>query len=138
MLPSLADAPFHCPPDVVIDLPYPPSVNRLWRNSGADATSRVYLSPSYVKWKQAADILLLSTKGWRNKKIAGSFVADIVLCPPQKGMRGDIDNRIKAVLDFLQRIEVVANDKHCQRVSAEWVDAARAPTGCRVTVRACA
>ena len=135
-LPSMADAPFHCPPDqVVIDLPYPPSVNRLWRSTAAEK-NRVYLSPSYVKWKGAADALLLGSRGWRAKKITGAFHIDISLCPTSQGHpRGDLDNRIKAVLDYLQRIEIIANDKNCQRLLAEWVDLARAPHGCRVTLR---
>lgn len=133
-IPSMADAPFHCPPDVVVDLPYPPSVNRLWRSTAAEK-NRVYLSPSYVKWKEAADVLLLGAKGWRSKKIAGAFGIEIALCPTAQGHpRGDLDNRIKAVLDYLQRVEIIANDKNCQRLVAEWVVRERAPHGCRVTV----
>lgn len=137
-MPSLADAPFHCPPDVVLDLPYPPSVNRLWRSTAAEK-NRVYLSPSYVKWKDAADALLMGTRGWRSGKIKGAFSVEIALCPTSQGHpRGDLDNRIKAVLDYLQRVEVIANDKFCERLLAEWVEQPRAPTGCRVTVRPCA
>jgi Holliday junction resolvase RusA-like endonuclease len=137
-LPSYADPPFHCPPDVVVDLPFPPSVNRLWRATAEHGDASVYLSPIYVKWKDAADALLLSTKGWRRKTIAGAFHIDIALCPPKGQKRGDIDNRVKAVLDYLQRVEVVTNDKNCHRLLVEWVEQASAPTGCRVTVRACA
>lgn len=136
-MPSFSDAPFHVAPDVVIDLPFPPSVNRLWR-SGGDGASRVFLSKSYVKWKDAADVLLLSSKGWRGKKICGAFSAEIAISPPKGQARGDLDNRIKAVCDFLQRVEIIENDKHCQRLLIEWVDISRAPTGCRVVVRACA
>jgi Holliday junction resolvase RusA-like endonuclease len=137
-VPSMADAPFHCPPDVVLDLPYPPSVNRLWRSTAAEK-NRVYLSPSYVKWKEAADALLMATRGWQIKTITGAFHLEIGLCPTSQGHpRGDLDNRIKAILDYLQRVEIIANDKNCHRLLAEWVDLRRAPHGCRVTVRACA
>lgn len=137
-LPSYSDAPFHCPADIVIDLPYPPSVNRLWRSTAAEK-NRVYLSPAYVKWKDAADVLLLGAKGWRAQKITGAFHIEIALCPTAQGHpRGDLDNRIKAVLDYLQRVEIIHNDKHCQRLLAEWVDRAGAPNGCRVKVRPCA
>jgi crossover junction endodeoxyribonuclease RusA len=135
-LPSMADAPFHCPPELVVDLPYPPSVNRLWRSTAAEK-NRVYLSPSYVKWKGAADALLFADRNWHRKgKITGAFHIDISLCPTSQGHpRGDLDNRIKAVLDYLQRVEIIANDKNCQRLLAEWVDLSRAPHGCRVALR---
>ena len=126
------------PAEIVLDLPYPPSVNRLWRSSGVDGTGRVYLSPSYVKWKAAADVMLMSTRGWTLRRLRGHFIAELDLCPPKGHQRGDIDNRIKAVLDYLQRVEVIANDKHCQRIVAQWVEPEHAPRGARVTVRPCA
>lgn len=128
--------PFALPGEIVIDLPYPPSVNRLWRSSSTDGTSRVYLSPSYIKWKKAADAL--ATGKLTAKPVCGAFEADIVVCAPDKGARGDIDNRIKAVLDWTQRVGVVLDDKHCRRLTIEWVERFRAPYGCRITVRACA
>lgn len=136
-LPSCADAPFHCPPDVVLDLPYPPSVNKLWRSTAAISSHRVYLAPSYVKWKAHADALLMSVRGFSTRRVTGHFSIDIDLCPPAKHPRGDLDNRIKAVLDFLQRSLVIQNDKDCQRLVAQWVPQERAPHGCRVTVRPC-
>jgi Holliday junction resolvase RusA-like endonuclease len=143
-LTSYSDPPFACPPDpvigggIIIDLPYPPSVNRLWRSTAAEK-NRVYLSPAYTKWKDAADVLLLTTKGWRGKTVTGAFHIEIALCPTAQGHpRGDLDNRIKAVLDYLQRVEIIVNDKHCQRLLAQWVDRASAPSGCRVKVESCA
>lgn len=140
--PNMADTsapPFALPSGIVIDLPFPPSVNRLWRSSNKDGRSQVYLSPSYVKWKKAADLLMMTGgRGWRSAKIPGHFAAEIMLCPTKGRTRGDIDNRVKAVLDYAQRAEIVADDKHCQRLLVEWVDAAMAPHGCRLTLRACA
>jgi len=121
--------------DIVLDLPYPPSVNRLWRSSAKDGTGKVYLSPSYVKWKASADVMLMAHRGWTMKRITGFFSADIALCPPKGQQRGDIDNRIKALLDFLQRTTVIVNDKHCQLVCAYWVEREMAPEGARVTVK---
>ena len=120
---------------LIIDLPYPPSVNKIWRSASALSQKRVYLAPSYLHWKKHADALLMSTRGWMVRKIAGPFSIDIDLCPPPKQQRGDLDNRIKAVLDFLQRCTVISNDRHCQRLVAQWVEKSAAPQGCRVTLR---
>jgi Holliday junction resolvase RusA-like endonuclease len=120
----------------VIDLPYPPSVNKLWRATSAISSKRVYLAPSYVTWKAEADALLMATRGWTNRRVMGPFSINIDLCAPPKHPRGDLDNRIKAVLDFLQRVSLIHNDKDCQRLVAQWVPIERAPHGCRVTLRA--
>ena len=121
---------------IIIDLPYPPSVNKLWKHSGALAKNKVYLAPSYVKWKSSADVLLMATRGWTMHRITGPFSIDIDLCCPTKYPRGDLDNRIKATLDYLQRATVIHNDKDCQRLVVQWVSQDRAPHGCRVTLSA--
>lgn len=121
---------------IVVDLPYPPSVNKLWRSTAAISKQRVYLAPSYALWKTAADALLMSERGWTKKRLSGLFEIKIDLCNPAKHPRGDLDNRIKAVLDYLQRVEVIRNDKDCQRLVAQWVPQEGAPHGCRVTLRA--
>lgn len=130
-LPSFADAPFHVPVDIIIDLPTPPSVNRIWRANRA-GKNKVSISPEYKSWIRSADALALSTGQFRGlKTIVGPFEARIVF----KRVPGDLDNRVKGVLDWLQSRSVVVNDKYCERLTLEWGDA---PTGCRVTVRACA
>jgi Holliday junction resolvase RusA-like endonuclease len=63
------------------------------------------------------------------KRIEGPFTAHITL---SQKVRGDIDNRIKGLLDFLQSREIIRNDSDCQRVTAEWGEA---EAGCRLTLR---
>lgn len=128
---NTASPPFALPGEFVIDLPFPPSVNRLWRSSNKDGRSQVYLSPSYVKWKKAADAMP-RPPGF----VCGRFEAEIAVCPTKGNPRGDLDNRIKAVLDWSQRVGIIEDDKHCQRLIVEWVDAVRAPAGCRLVLRA--
>jgi Holliday junction resolvase RusA-like endonuclease len=122
------------PHDLVFDLPYPPSVNRIWRASPR-AGKNVHLAPSYKAWRDEAGKMLMTTRGWTLHKVNGLFSLDLALCPPKGHPRGDLDNRIKAVLDFLQLSTVIANDKHCQLICAYWVDAAMAPHGARATVK---
>jgi crossover junction endodeoxyribonuclease RusA len=134
-MPSYADAPFHAPVDdlligaIMIDLPMPPSVNRIWRATRA-GPNKVSLSPEYKAWKKHADGLALSMCQFRGlKTIVGPFEAKIVL----QRQRGDIDNRSKGVLDWLQSRGVIADDKYCERLVLEWGEA---PHGCRVFVKA--
>lgn len=114
---------------IIIDLPTPPSVNRIWRANKA-GSNKVSKSKEYVSWLRSADALALSTGQFRGlKTIIGPFEAHIVI----KRIRGDLDNRAKGVLDWLQSRAVIADDKFCEKLTMEWGDA---PTGTRVTLRA--
>ena len=131
-LPSLADAPFHCPPEnwvggIIIDLPMPPSVNRIWRANKA-GPKKVSISKEYANWKKHADALSLQLAQFRGlKTIVGKFAVNITV----RRVAGDLDNRIKGILDYLQSRAVVVDDKYCEKITIQWGDA---PHGCRVTI----
>lgn len=127
--PSMADAPFHCPPDpvvggIIIDLPPPISVNRLWRKT----KTGVIKSLDYKHWIKRADDMLLEFGQLKGvKPIVGQFTALIVVKPSNL----DLDNNSKCVLDYLQSRNFIVNDSLCRRLVIEW---GHAPTGCRVTI----
>ena len=125
---SMVDRPFGCPIDLMIDLPWPPSVNRIWRSQKA-GKRRVYLAPEYASWKKAADILAISLGQVKHfKRINGGFEAHIIL----QRRRGDIDNRVKAILDWAQSRELILDDSNCERLL---VERGEAPHGARLILR---
>lgn len=112
--------------DIVLDLPPPISVNRIWRKTKAG----VIKSAAYESWIRRADTMLLELRQIKGvKPIVGKFDALIVV----KRSNLDLDNNSKCVLDFLQNRNFIVNDKFCEELILRWGDA---PTGCRVTVRA--
>lgn len=114
--------------DIEVHLPMPPSVNRIWRANKA-GSKRVSTSQEYRNWRAHADILAISMRALHGvKKIQGPFEAHIVI----KRGRGDLDNRIKGVLDWAQSRELVRNDSDCQKLLVEYGDA---PHGCKLTLR---
>lgn len=124
------DIPFLLPTGNVltVDLPLPISVNRIWRANKA-GKKRVSISPEYANWKRHADMLVMSMGALRGvRRIHGKFEARIVI----QRTPGDLDNRIKGVLDWAQSRELIDDDKFCERITAEWGEA---PTGCRLTLR---
>lgn len=125
-----SDVPFLPPPDIEVHLPMPPSVNRIWRaNKAGVGIKRVSISPEYRQWRNAADRLAIALGSCRGvKKIIGKFEAIIVL----QRTRGDLDNRVKGLLDWAQSRELVADDKNCERLTVEWGEA---PYGCRLILR---
>ena len=126
---NTADRPFGLPVgsvEIVIDLPFPPSTNRIWRVRG----QRVHRSAEYVQWCEAADMRVMAAKQYPKIKINGPFSADIALKPHRLGL--DLDNRLKAVLDWAQSRSIIENDKHCRRLTAEWSEQV---AECRLTLR---
>jgi Holliday junction resolvase RusA-like endonuclease len=113
------------PVEIVIDLPAPPSVNRLWRSG----RRRVFRSRAYTDWIRLADAELMARRQMPKKRIDGPFAAHITL---SQKVRGDVDNRIKGLLDFLQSREIIRNDSDCQRLT---VERGEAEAGCRLTLR---
>ena len=95
-------------------LPFPPSANRLWRS----VRGRVVLDKHYKDWKKAAANAVIITQNIRQQPVLGIHQLELRLA---QGKRGDADNRIKAVLDFLaQELKFIENDKLCRRASVEW------------------
>lgn len=114
------------PSQVVLDLPPPVSVNRIWRKTKAG----VIKSKNYERWIKRADAMLLELAQLRGAKtIAVKFTAMIVV----KRSNLDLDNNAKCVLDYLQSRRFILNDNLCEELTLCWGDA---PTGCRVTVKA--
>jgi Holliday junction resolvase RusA-like endonuclease len=108
---------------LTLDLYLPPSVNQIWRHG----RGRVWRDPSYMDWIKRCDRLLTGVK---LITIAGWFTVHIGLY----GRASDGDNRIKALLDYLERINVVSDDKFCIGGTWSWVPEGQAPRGCRVAV----
>jgi Holliday junction resolvase RusA-like endonuclease len=110
---------------LIFDLPRPPSVNRMtWRLGNK--------SPKVQRWIRAADHHLMSNPArWRNlqaKAIRGPFTAVITWDEEDFG-HTDCDNPIKALLDYLQRIRLIENDRLCRVLMVTFGDA---PVGCQV------
>jgi crossover junction endodeoxyribonuclease RusA len=106
------------PTSIEFWLPFPPTVNRIWHYSRA--AGKVYLSPDYKRWIKMSDVAA-SEQSLGRSPVLGLFSATIRLSTAFK-RNGDIDNRIKTVLDWCQRAQCIVNDKMCESVSASWDD----------------
>jgi len=107
---------------MVIDIPVPPSTNKLFVN--VPGRGRVK-SSEYRKWRDTAG---RSIQSQPHAKVPGRVSITIEV---RRG-RGDIDNKVKAVLDLLVLHRLIDDDKHVESVTARWSDV----DSCRVTVEA--
>lgn len=127
--PDVSAPPFLPAPDIVLDVPLPPSVNRTRRIDPAAAGE-------VERWKKSADMLLMAAGQYRAAKKAAfdRFEITIIL---NEDCRLDLDNPVKAAIDYLRRIEVIPNDdkRHLRKLTVVWGEA---PEGCRLVLRGAA
>ena len=119
---SAVDA-LHIP--VVLDLPVPPSVNRARKiNWGKDGYRAVR------GWHEKADALLLAVK----YRPLFFEVFELHITMHERKRAPDLDNILKVLIDYLKRIEAIADDApaNMRRLVVEWGEA---PEGVRVHVR---
>jgi Holliday junction resolvase RusA-like endonuclease len=131
------DRPFAPPLECVMDLPFPPSTNKIWapRKGGGGQLMR---SGKYSSWLKKADKVVVVNGSWRHRvRMPGRFTA-LILLDQQKRARSDCDNRIKGVLDWAQKVDLIKNDQLCDEVTARWVPTHQAPAGCRLVLRSIA
>jgi crossover junction endodeoxyribonuclease RusA len=98
----------------VIDLPLPPSVNRLWRSN----RGRVHRSDPYAAWLREAGWALLQQ---RPKRLTGWVRVSIAAGVPDRRRR-DLDNLLKALLDLLVQHQVIETDADVAALDARWDD----------------
>lgn len=102
----------------------PPSTNNLFING----TKGRFISQRYATWMQEAHVDYLRQ---RPKPITGPV--NITMEFQEQARKSDIDNRIKAPLDFLVKSGVIQADDNSivRSISARWSDEVE---GCRVTI----
>lgn len=128
-IPSMADPPFACPPDITLDLPVPPSVNRVRKID--------YAGRRAVKaWQNTSDAYVMAAKGRTNEPLRlrkiERFEAVVVLS--EHHTRIDLDNSLKCLIDYLKHLDLIVDDgpKYMRQITVRW---GLAPMGCRITVR---
>ena len=110
--------------EITIDLPRPPSLNRLWTYG----RRRVFKSKRYTAWiKQADKHLMIAPK---RKGVKGKFKITMFISGKRKD--SDLDNFWKATLDWLQGVNLIENDCLCVEQHAYLVDKSEAPLGMRI------
>lgn len=111
---------------VIFDIPPPPSLNKIWAHS----RKGVRPSPEYERWKKKTDGYAMEQKIFRGRKtIKGAFTVELLI---DESRLIDADNCLKAPLDYCQSRSLIADDKHCRKVTIEKVPKSLVPTGARL------
>ena len=95
---------------MVIELPWPPSVNHYWRRQG----SRYFVSSEGKTYKDSVYYLCAQYRGLF--KASERLFLSIDAYPPDKRGR-DLDNLFKAVLDSLQYAKIYEDDSQIDHLT---------------------
>jgi Holliday junction resolvase RusA-like endonuclease len=108
-----------------LHLPIPPSINRRMGNLGNR-------SPEVQAWFRQADAHYMAVMRTIGPRVLCEFEFDLTIDQTKTG-KLDLDNRIKCVLDWLEkRAGLIRNDKDCRKLTVVF---GHAPCGCVVRLR---
>lgn len=99
---------------VEFSVPYPPSVNRIWRQG----KGRVHKAKEYTDWIALAAWEIRAQLGPK-KVITQPFKLELRVNRPDKRKR-DLDNLLKPILDLIAHYGLIENDSLCHWIDARW------------------
>ena len=111
---------------IILDLPYPPSINNYWMTSG----HRRYISKRGVEFRKAVWAYCLE---WRVRKLGDQAVMVHIVLRPRSKKLMDIDNCAKAILDSLEHAGIITSDVQVERLVIERGQPVKGG-GCRVLI----
>jgi len=121
--------------EIAIDLPFPPSVNRVWRSRRLNGRVIVHRSTTYTKWMKQAHLEWMAQKPpGLFKTIDQGFKYTLILSRPDRRRR-DSRNYDKAVLDWAQHAGLIKDDSLALDSRIRWGLDEEAPMGARLIIK---
>ena len=100
---------------MILELPYPPSVNTYYRSIGR---GRVIISKRGREYRESVIAAIARKTGGLGQMFDQAITVEITLYPPDKRRR-DIDNTLKGLLDSLTHARIWADDSLIKRLAIE-------------------
>lgn len=103
-----------------IELPMPPSVNKMFANVPGKGRVR---TKTYRAWSYEAGFMLVAQRnaGGKHKTIDGPVSVLVEAYRPANKKR-DLDNILKALLDLLTNTSTIKDDSQVIELTARWVN----------------
>lgn len=103
---------------IVLELPWPPSVNHYWRHAVIKGRAQVYTSAEGKAYRTAVHESVLQHAPGQRKADTGRIQVGIMAYVPDRRAR-DLDNINKALLDALVHAKVFEDDSMIDRLTIE-------------------
>lgn len=114
--------------EVVLDLPIPPSANRM---NAMNSKGQRWTSTEYSDWKKEA----MEAFAEQGSPKIGPAHYEMVVHVNRTMTKMDVDNSLKPVSDLLQALHVIKNDNLAESVTARRCPVSEAPRGIRVHIK---
>ena len=92
----------------------PPSVNAIWRHTRG---GKMYRTAEYMTFLRGEEWGLVPQLKTQHKFVGPVFVTVAMKRPRANA---DLDNRAKGLLDLLQHVQAIDNDKHVMGLNLYW------------------
>ena len=102
---------------ITLQLPFPPSVNKYWRN----VNGRTLLSIKGRRYKNAVIAAVYEQLKKKPDPILGKIAVNIEFYPPDN-VRRDMDNFFKALFDSLTVAGIWRDDSQIKRIESDWCE----------------
>lgn len=103
---------------IVLELPYPPTVNHYWRHTVEKGRAKVYISAEGRAYRNAVWAAVLQSALSQRKAPEGRLEVAISAYVPDRRPR-DLDNINKALLDSLVHAKVFKDDSLIDKLTVE-------------------
>lgn len=97
--------------DIVLNLPWPPTVNTYYRHVGP----KVLISREGRQYRQAVACEVFAQSPFNRTTMDGRIALEIVAHPPDRRKR-DLDNLLKGLLDSLQHAGTYEDDSQIDEI----------------------
>ena len=92
----------------------PPSVNAIWRHTKGGKT---YRTQAYMTWIRGEE-WNVQPQLIKQHRFTGPVYITLAMKRPRAN--SDLDNRIKGILDVLQHVNAIDNDRNVMGINAYW------------------
>ena len=92
----------------------PPSVNAIWRHTKGGNT---YRTKDYLTWRNGEEWNLTAQLRGQHR-LEGCVYLTLAMKRPRANC--DLDNRLKGILDLLQHVGAISDDKAVMGINAFW------------------
>lgn len=103
---------------IILELPYPPTVNHYWRHAVIKGRAKVYISAEGKAYRNAVWGAVLQSAPSQRRAPEGRLDVGIMAYVPDRRAR-DLDNINKALLDALVHAKVFEDDGLIDKLTVE-------------------
>lgn len=115
----------------MLQLPMPPSTNKIWKPSN-DPERRMRKAPQYRQFRKECGEIIMANGPRPECFFPEGDLAELVELDINRRANLDVDNRLKALNDVLEKCNIIGNDHQFVDARIRWANTGDVPCLVRV------